>query len=336
MNKEYKTVDEMIDYLRENKRIIVSDEYRKVFEERSYISLINPYKEFFSYGRNEKGEHIYPVETDFEKIMSLIKIDDDFSRLMYLYIGIFEKKFKNLLFEEICLKYVVNDDKDCLGYVDEIKDFLLTLDYNLLPKFCPNFRYTISKKHGYVVDEYQVDSRLNVLKHIEEIATGFKDDGTTADISNRLINHYLKTQSYTPLWAIPNALTLGELNSLYAMLDSDGQKRIIMKVFGFNDFIKIDYKKIISFCGQLEMIRRMRNIVNHYEPIFPLLFSELKPIKKIHNSQIVSVMELLEYTYSESILCNSRLDNVEIEKNVFNSKYLKILDYICNMISTNK
>ncbi|WP_238703794.1 hypothetical protein [Catenibacterium mitsuokai] len=34
-----------------SKKIIVSQDERYIFEERNYSSLINPYKEFFSYGR---------------------------------------------------------------------------------------------------------------------------------------------------------------------------------------------------------------------------------------------------------------------------------------------
>ena len=48
--KTYKTIDEQIEYLKESKKIIVDDEDRHYFEERNYISLINPYKEYFSTG----------------------------------------------------------------------------------------------------------------------------------------------------------------------------------------------------------------------------------------------------------------------------------------------
>ena len=52
--KTYKTIDEQIEYLKESKKIVVDDEDRHYFEERNYISLINPYKEYFSTGRNIK------------------------------------------------------------------------------------------------------------------------------------------------------------------------------------------------------------------------------------------------------------------------------------------
>lgn len=56
--------------------------------------MINPYKEFFSYGRDNEGNHIYKNEVDFKRILEIIKIDDNFSTIMYSYIGEFEKNLK--------------------------------------------------------------------------------------------------------------------------------------------------------------------------------------------------------------------------------------------------
>ena len=149
MNKCYKSIDEQIKYLETNKKIIVSQDERYIFEERNYSSLINPYKEFFSYGRDNEGNHIYKNEVDFKRILEIIKIDDNFSTIMYSYIGEFEKKFKSILFSEICEKYICgdsdNNDKYCISYIEEINDFLND-DKTDLPRFCPNFKYTLSKK----------------------------------------------------------------------------------------------------------------------------------------------------------------------------------------------
>ena len=45
--------------------------------------MINPYKEFFSYGRDNEGNHIYKNEVDFKRILEIIKIDENFSTIMY-------------------------------------------------------------------------------------------------------------------------------------------------------------------------------------------------------------------------------------------------------------
>ncbi len=61
--KTYKSIDEMVEYLYKSKKIIVDDEDKHYFSERNYISLINPYKQFFSTGRNNKGKLIYKKNT---------------------------------------------------------------------------------------------------------------------------------------------------------------------------------------------------------------------------------------------------------------------------------
>lgn len=125
--KTYKSIDEMVEYLYKSKRIIVDDEDKHYFSERNYISMINPYKQFFSTGRNNKGKLIYKKEHNFKELIRIIKIDDEFSKLMYEKIGLFEKKLKVVVFNKMCLKYVncedYSKDKTCTIYLKEIKDF---------------------------------------------------------------------------------------------------------------------------------------------------------------------------------------------------------------------
>lgn len=45
--KTYRSIDEMVEYLYKSKKIIVDDEDKHYFSERNYISMINPYKQFF-------------------------------------------------------------------------------------------------------------------------------------------------------------------------------------------------------------------------------------------------------------------------------------------------
>ena len=151
-----------------------------------------------------------------------------------------------------------------------------------------------------------------------------------------MISHYLKTQTIAPLWVIPNALTLGELSVLFSMLDSSSQKKVISKFYEIADYKKIDIRKIVSFSGQIEIIRRIRNVVNHYEPIFPMLSFEMKHMKKIQNSQMVVVFELLERTYHSSLLNNLNFDDANIEENQYNSKNLRILNLMRDMINKCK
>ena len=61
--KTYRSIDERVEYLYKSKKIIVDDEDKHYFSERNYISMINPYKQFFSTGRTNKGKLIYEKNT---------------------------------------------------------------------------------------------------------------------------------------------------------------------------------------------------------------------------------------------------------------------------------
>ena len=78
--KTYKSIDEMVEYLYKSKKIIVDDEDKHYFSERNYISLINPYKQFFSTGRNNKGKLIYKKEHNFKELINII---DTLNKLGY-------------------------------------------------------------------------------------------------------------------------------------------------------------------------------------------------------------------------------------------------------------
>lgn len=86
------------------------------------------------------------------------------------------------------------------------------------------------------------------------------------------------------------------------MLDLECQKNIISKMENI-DYKQVTSEQIISFSGHLELIRKMRNVVNHYEPILPFLLNEMNT-KKIEDSKIYTTLELLHKTFSEFMLDN--------------------------------
>lgn len=329
--KEFKKFEDQIKYLKDNKKIIISDKYKSVFQERNYISLINPYKELFAFGKKKDGKHIYVKEIDFEEILSLVKIDDEFSSFMYSLIGIFEKKFKTILFYEICKRYVdCKQDCYCVTYVDEINNFIKNERVATLPTFCGNY-YKIITKNNYADDvESGLKKKKDLLEHIVEIGTKVNDG--SGKTNNLLIKHYIDNQEIVPLWVIPNALTLGELNILFSMLDNTLQKNIVYNFYNEIDLLKISINDICKFSGYIEMIRRIRNVINHYEPIFPLLVSEMKKSKKIETLQIVKAIKLLLSTGDSSIFESVNSDSLNINKNSFNCNYLKIIDFMKNTL----
>ena len=68
----YRNINEQIQYLYDSKKIIVDVEDRHYLEERNYISLVKPYKAFFSTGRNNKGKLVYKKEGLTSNLVTLL------------------------------------------------------------------------------------------------------------------------------------------------------------------------------------------------------------------------------------------------------------------------
>ena len=295
--KTYKTIDEQIDYLKENKKIIVDTEDKHWLKDVNYISLINPYKEIFANGKNKEGKHIYPNYVNFKELLKVMKIDYEFSAKAYNDIRDFERKLKNLVIIEICNKYKhILNDSFCIQYVYEIKNFIDNPSDSTLPLFCPNFYLTVTKK-GMYKNDMTNEIRFSLLKKIYSYGSSGKGEKDKEDSKhNKLISHYIKTQKIVPLWAIPNVLTLGEICMLFNMLDIELQNKICLN-FGeppINFDEVTEYKRLAKFSGKLEFIRNIRNTINHYEPVFPNFCAMIKKPKELNNSIIVSSLKLLD------------------------------------------
>lgn len=132
------------------------------------------------------------------------------------------------------------------------------------------------------------------------------------------------------MWIVPNALTLGELQTLFLMLDTVSQKRIVAAMKN-SIKLKIDNKDIISFSWHIELIRQMRNIINHYEPLLPFLISEMTN-KKIEDSKLFITLKLLDEQFSKIEISDLKAD---MDVNSVNSKSKRILDFMFQTIKEN-
>lgn len=338
--QEYKDINEQVLYLYKSKKIIVDVEDRHYLEERNYVSLVKPYKAFFSTGRNNKGKLVYKKETNFKEVIKLVNLDDAYAKMLYELIGVFERKFKSVLFSEICHNYVTCDNSDiyCIRYVDEIKRFIND-ETSELPFFCPGFNYFYVKdKYGVkrLKDVFNIKRKKDVLIHMYKIATNTNIDGSSLEeyemSNNKLIRHYYEKQCEVPLWVVPNALTLGELQILFMMLDEKSQKTVAAKMLK-SSVEKMSAHSILSFNGHVEKIRKLRNVVNHYEPLLPFLMDEMDT-KKIENSQLYNTLSLLYKTYDLTL---PRLEEINVKVNPSNSRIVRILNMMYENISlTNK
>jgi len=327
-HKSYKNIDEQITYLYESKKIIVAEEDKHWLIDVNYITLINPYKEIFATGKNKDGKHIYSEYVDFKELLKIMKIELEFTDTLYKSIRDFERKFKNVVFSVLCKHYVEDrNDLFCINYSTEINDFSNDHLQHIYPMFCDNMCKTL-KKTGYIENNFEVTTRVNLLKKIYSIGTGKEINGYISDTSNRLITHYTKKHVVAPLWVIPNALTLGEVSILFSMLNEILQNEIYMIMKGESLYTKsgnYEYKKLNKFSGRLEFIRTMRNTINHYEPLLPLFVGCINnQTKAIKSSQVYTALcELNDtwhfepnksQTFSTTLNINTKLTTYNIPK----------------------
>lgn len=348
-HKTYKTIDEQIKYLKESKKIIVDKEDEHWFIDVNYITLINPYKDFLANGKDSNGNHIYPNYVNYKELLKIMNLELQFSDVLYKDIRNFERKFKNVTFSILCKRYVQEQqDIYCLNYVNEIYNFnnQYSIEKNnksilKYPMFCTRLFNTLTKS-GYIEKDYDSQSRVDLLQKIYCLGTGLKIDDCKVDTKNKLITHYVNRNRIAPLWTIPNALTLGEISMIFSMLDESIQNEIYCvmqnKTF-FNKDSKFEYQKLSKYTGKIEYIRNMRNVINHYEPIFPTLVATINnKAKLIKSSQLVSSLELLNDQWVYTVKNNQNLGtnlNLNIPITTYNLPKIRLLELMETYIEKN-
>ena len=318
--KHFLSHEEMIEYLKDNKKIIVSEKYKDIFSERNYVSIINPFKTLFSYGKKEDKTHYYKNNTDIETIINLVSFDDAFSKSLYTLIGTFERLLKEEVITQICLMYINDGDYECVRYIDEIKEHIL--NGGPLPRFAINMN-SIPTKTGFVENPTAAQQKIFLLARIYQIATGKNCDGTIPEDrykSNRLIKHYISTQGGSPLWVLPSALTLWEVNVLCLGMPVKNIVEVMTAVT--KKSANISEKDIFAFSGRLEAIRNMRNTINHYEPIFPALCEDYQ----YRPEKLISILNMLLNVDDSSLFKLPEYSVIDkIPKTQYNSKMKSIL-----------
>ena len=290
--KSYMNTDQMIEYLETTKKILVEKEDVHWLEEINYMNLIHPFKELFSCGKSKDGTYYYKYFVDLKEYIKVFEIESNFSNELHKDIRMFERKFKNIIFDELCKEYVEKyNDTYCIRYIDEIEYFLN--GGHEIPMFCTNIDKVLTK-YGYKDDFYDLDKRKDVLKKIYLYGSKLKNR------SNLLLKQYQDKYEFVPLWIISNVLTLGEIIMIYSMLDIRLQNRIYERIFD-GGFIKnnevIEFKRLNRFIAKLEYLRKVRNIISHFTPLFPFILKTSKS-KLNQRANIISLLQLLNPRYN--------------------------------------
>ena len=113
--KDFKTYDELITLLTDEKNLIIDDvEYAKhLLKKYSYFNLVNGYKQPF---KNRDGT--YKKNTHFYDIYCLYEFDEELRNLLMKYILIIELHMKSLISYSFCEKYGASQAEylNCLNY----------------------------------------------------------------------------------------------------------------------------------------------------------------------------------------------------------------------------
>lgn len=322
INKEFKTLDEQVEYLVNTKNIEYSDTIKSVLFERSYSSIINPYKKLFAKGRDDHG-HVYYQSIHFSKYIEIAAFDDFYASKLHSLIGIFERKLK------IVIAYVISNmlskKGDIMGtsYVKSINDYFTGNPYALEEIGIFDIRVNHTKNGKKPANEKHVETREKLLK--EKL---YNIGSNVTSSNNNLVKYYQNQHHKVPFWLLIHEFTLGDLHILYNMLDDTLREEI------FNSFFTDDIPsaaKLSRFSSKLEKIRELRNIVNHYESVLTYLDNQ-DTNEFIHTIKVIS---LLTKTAKTSIIFNSTPSDFDNNlKSEYNKKSYEKFENLKTLLDT--
>ena len=265
---------------------------------------------------------MYEKNFDFQELAKLIKADDFICAMLSLYISFFEKALKNFLSNVYAQKLHV-DSKSSNNYsqfkrmVNEYEKAVEdTQAYDLLAL---NRMYTTKGKRVKANDN-TIHQRIRVVKKVLELG-----DNRKAHNNNYLISHYQKHHFPIPIWIIFHGLTLGELIYLYNFLKLEDRSAFCAMLTGRKKIRPADISRIGSL---FHRIRQIRNTINHYEPIMPMISNV---VDENDQKNFLRTIELLVSFYEQSCMKNitiSSLERLQFKGNHHNIAKVRLLNVL--------
>lgn len=103
MNKEFKTIEEQIDILKERNLIINEEKAKEIFRDNNYYYLINGYKDLFMDKNSEEEKYIEGATL--EEIFELYKFDSEIRSAFLKYILKIERRIDTYIAYEFSKQY---------------------------------------------------------------------------------------------------------------------------------------------------------------------------------------------------------------------------------------
>jgi len=259
MIKEYICLSDIPTLLVTQKGIDNTTINSQIFEEKTYLNSMKPYLDLFATGRDPINQkRLYPDKVDFKKYIECNKLDAAISGTLHLYIGCFEKRLRCFVIDKICGNMRAIGDIECknVKVFEDYKKGLPLFDFLPYPTLEP--KSAADGKFGEAIDK--VISRMNPAKETSHI----------------LSEHYRTKHGFIPAFVVLQTLSLGDLVSLFSHLSLANRRAFVSAYRQSNapNYFSESDMRVVQH--NFVNINIMRNIINHYQPIFPYI-SNYKP-----------------------------------------------------------
>lgn len=229
------TIDEQIEYLEKNKRVV----YKKMSKEKAreilmvdnYINVISPFKYMFAKkDKNKKiikkdNRHIYTKDIDFEEYYNQYTLERGIYNKLFDKISYFEKTFNSIISNIVLVKFNIKNSKNFYLFVDE-----------MLMSAANKEEYSGSEKSHMIEEISRFGSKIN---------------------------------KYNSPYIFFDRLTLSETVTIYRLLDDQLKKETFKLLLSAN--CTIGYPIMSQFDEALTRLIQVRNCVYHNNSLTILL-----------------------------------------------------------------
>lgn len=228
MLKEFKSVDEQIEILKNRGLLFENIEFaKKKLLETNYYNTINGYKRLFV-TNDSNGNEIFIPNATYEEMYYLSEFDRSMRSVFLENILKLENRLKTLVAYYFSEEY---------GY-----DNYLKID---------NFDTLRNSSNNDEVIERRI-------KNIQYLISSIQKDIADSIEKKGYINHYIMRHGYIPLWVLINVLSLGTISKFYEYMKQPLRVKIA-KHFNINENDLCIYIKILAF---------WRNLCAHDERLY--------------------------------------------------------------------
>lgn len=262
MRKQYQNIGAQITNLEKNKHVDKATIPFACFHEKTYLDIVNPYSDLIALGRDGHNKHVYPPYVDFNQYLEFNRIDSAICNYLHVLIGAFEKMMKNFLMHAYCSKMKASGDK-------QTKDYSWTRRYARGSRVFDLLKLDEVFSHGQVTNASE-----DLIKKRKKVLSILAHSGSNQS-KNNMVLHYQNKYGHVPMFVAIHSLSLGQLLTLFGMLCQKDKNELLCIFNGIDPASGKRYpdSEIEKFEKDILRIHVMRNIVNHYEPMFPFFLN---------------------------------------------------------------